>query len=112
MNEEIIKEKVGEWAGSIVPWFLSSGLKILFIVVAVVVLNKIVSKLIAHPRKNPYSLAVDKKALRKDYHIFIIISFLLIVHYSISLYHYRDRTISSLIEVFPISQQFVGTNSL
>ncbi len=46
MNEEIIKEKVGEWAGSIVPWFLSSGLKILFIVVAVVVLNKIVSKLI------------------------------------------------------------------
>ena len=36
--------------------------------------KKIVSKLIAHPRKNPYSLAVDKKALRKDYHIFIIIS--------------------------------------
>lgn len=36
--------------------------------------KKIVSKLIAHPRKNPYSLAIDKKALRKDYHIFIIIS--------------------------------------
>lgn len=36
--------------------------------------KKIVSKLITHPRKNPYSLAIDKKALRKDYHIFIIIS--------------------------------------
>lgn len=33
-----------------------------------------VNMLIAHPRKNPYSLAIDKKALRKDYHIFIIIS--------------------------------------
>lgn len=46
MSEEFFKEKLSEWTGSIVPWLLSGGIKIVFIVIAVFVLNKVVSKLI------------------------------------------------------------------
>jgi small conductance mechanosensitive channel len=46
MDELVVKEKLVEWVDSLVPWFLSSGLKIFFIAVAAIVLNKIVSKVI------------------------------------------------------------------
>ena len=46
MDETVIKEKAVEWVNSLLPWFLSSGLKIVFIAIAALVLNKVVSKVI------------------------------------------------------------------
>ncbi|MCE1156365.1 MAG: mechanosensitive ion channel family protein [Bacteroidales bacterium] len=46
MDELVVKEKLVAWVDSLVPWFLSSGLKIFFIAVAAIVLNKVVSKII------------------------------------------------------------------
>ena len=46
MDETVIKEKAVEWVNSLLPWFLSSGLKIVFIAIAALVLNKVVSRVI------------------------------------------------------------------
>lgn len=40
------EKKMMEWMDSLLPWFLSSGIKIFFIAVVAIILNKIVSKLI------------------------------------------------------------------
>jgi small-conductance mechanosensitive channel len=40
------KSKIFEWTNSLLPWFLTSGLKVLFIVIASFIINKVVSKLI------------------------------------------------------------------
>lgn len=46
MKELDLQEKLLDWVDSLLPWFLSSGLKIVFIVIAVLILNKVVSKII------------------------------------------------------------------
>jgi small conductance mechanosensitive channel len=46
MENEVTKEMLMEWVGSLLPWLLSSGLKIVFIVAGVFIINLVVSRLI------------------------------------------------------------------
>lgn len=46
MENNITRENLMEWVNSLLPWFLTSGLKIVFIAIAVLVINKIVSRVI------------------------------------------------------------------
>ncbi len=46
LNEVEWKTMLIEWMDSLLPWFLSSGLKIFFIAVIAIILNKVVTKII------------------------------------------------------------------
>lgn len=46
MENEVTKEMLMDWVNSLLPWFLSSGLKIVFIVAGVFIINLVVSRLI------------------------------------------------------------------
>ena len=46
MEELMMKEQLMEWADNLLPWFLSGGIKIIFIAIAAFILNKIVRKVI------------------------------------------------------------------
>ena len=46
MENEVTKDMLMEWVNSLLPWLLSSGLKIVFIVAGVFIINLVVSRLI------------------------------------------------------------------